>query len=134
MERTERKKELAKEAAKLIKEFKKVEEVIAANTFKSVRVDRDGSAVLIEDVNMGKLRYGIDFVSAVVGFKIQGFGPCGSDFYSALEEQRAFVKEKYNELSKKEFVNYMGNLHYVECRCEEIYKRLQEIEREAACL
>lgn len=134
MEKTERRKELAKEAAKLVKEFKKVEEEISENTLQSIRIDKDGSALLIKDENMGNLKYGIDFVSSIIGFRVNGFGPCGSDFHSAIEEKRIAVKEKYTELSKKEFINSMGNLYYIECRCEEIYKRLQEIEREAACL
>lgn len=130
----QKKKELAKEAARLIKEFNRVQEDICENTLRSVRVSKEGDSIVLSDESKGNLKYGIDFVSSAIGFRIQGFGPCGSDFYSDIEKKRKTLRNNYNKISKKEFIYSIGNLSYIECRCEEIYKRLKEIEREAACL
>ena len=40
-------------------------------------------------------------------------------------------KNEINKYSKEEFKEYVGSLKYTEYRCEEIYQRLEEIEKEA---
>ena len=37
---------------------------------------------------------------------------------------------KYKNRDKEEFMNYVGKLYYMKFRCEEIYERLQQIEKE----
>lgn len=41
------------------------------------------------------------------------------------------VESEYKRMSKEEYIQYVGGLYYMEQRCEEIYVRLQQIEREA---
>ena len=47
---------------------------------------------------------------------------------------RRWFRGWFKSLSKTEFKEYVGNLKYAEYRCEEIYKRLEEIEREVCNL
>ena len=44
----------------------------------------------------------------------------------------ANLEYDFKKFSKEEFKEYVGNLKYAEYRCEEIYKRLEEIEEEAS--
>ena len=57
---------------------------------------------------------------------------CSPSFYECLDHTKAELEYDYKKKSKDEFINYVGKLYYAEYRCEEIYKRLQEIEDEAS--
>ena len=44
------------------------------------------------------------------------------------------LEDDFNKYSKEEFKEYAGSLKYAEYRCEQIYKRLEEIGEEASRL
>ena len=46
--------------------------------------------------------------------------------YLALDD----LDYAFKKFSKEEFKEYVGNLKYAEYRCEAIYERLEEIEKE----
>ena len=131
MSNLEKQKELAKEAVKLIKEFKKEASIVSENSFKSIKIKKGGSIIEIDDFYEGIREYNLNEISSVLEFEMRGFGPCSAGFYEAIEEEESNIKSDFNKYTKNEFKKLIGNLKYVECRCEEIYNRLGEIEKEA---
>ena len=65
---------------------------------------------------------------------VEGFGQCGSGFYEAIASAKNSLDYEFKNMDKKEFIKYAGMICYIKPRCEEIYKRLEEIEREASKL
>ena len=62
---------------------------------------------------------------------MRGYGPCTAGFYEAVSLAEADLEYDFKRYSKEEFKEYVGNLKYAEYRCEAIYERLEEIEKEA---
>ena len=58
-------------------------------------------------------------------------GPCSAGVYEAMYLALDDLDYAFKKFSKEEFKEYVGDLKYSEYRCEEIYIRLEEIEREA---
>lgn len=71
-------------------------------------------------------------ISSVFRNEIEGFGSCGSGFYEAIELAKNGLDNEFKNIDKKEFIKYAGTICYIEPRCQEIYKRLKEIEYEAS--
>ena len=65
---------------------------------------------------------------------MEGFGPCGSGFYEAISLAKSNLDYEFKNMDKKEFIKHAGMIWYIKSRCEEIYKRLKEIAREASKL
>lgn len=53
------------------------------------------------------------------------------DEYEAIGIAQSEVEDKYKTMSKDKYIQYVGGLYYMEQRCEEIYVRLEQIEKEA---
>ena len=53
------------------------------------------------------------------------------DISEAISLAEDDLEDEFKSLSKTEFKEYVGNLKYAEYRCEEIYIRLEAIEKEA---
>ena len=64
---------------------------------------------------------------------MRGWGPCRAGFYEAMDLSQSELEYdfKMKKYTKDEFIKYAGGLKYAEYRCEEIYKRLDEIEEAA---
>ena len=105
MSKLEQRMKLAKEAAGLIEEFRGEAGTLGHNPLRSVSIKEDGEIIEVDDEFDG--------------------------FYEAISLAEADLEYDFKRLSKTEFKEYVGNLKYAEYRCEEIYKRLEEIEREA---
>jgi len=131
MSNLEKQRELAKEAVKLIKEFKKEASIVSEDSFKSIKIKKSGSIIEIDDFYEGIREYNLNEISSVLKLEMRGFGPCSAGFYEAIEQEESDLKSDFNKYTKNEFKKLIGNLKYVECRCEEIYNRLEEIEKEA---
>ena len=125
MQNIEKKKELVKEAVKLIKEFKKESEVITEESFSNVRASVNGTKIVISK------EYELTEISTVVEEKLRGNGLYSSGLYGDIEYAKSEGKYKLNELSKTEFIKYMGTLCYLEVRAGAIHERLIEIEKVA---
>ena len=76
--------------------------------------------------------YYITDISSVFTVEMRGLDPCSPGFYEGIELALSELEYDFKKFSKGEFKEYVGNLKYVEYRCEEIYKRLEEIEEEAS--
>ena len=135
MEDKIRLKELAKEAVKLIKEFIELEALLGECPYGNIRRNRSGSKITVVDYIYGeKLEFKLTQVSSIFSDEMEGFGPCGSGFYEAISLAKSSLDYEFKNMDKKEFIKHAGMICYIKSRCEEIYKRLEEIEREASKL
>ena len=131
MSNIERKMELAKEAVELIKEFGEEASIVGDNPIKSIEIKEDGSIIEIDHEYDGLEEYQLSKISSIFLSEMRGWGPCSAGFYEAISLAEDGLEDKFKSLSKTEFKEYVGNLKYAEYRCEEIYIRLEDIEKEA---
>ena len=134
MNNVERKMALAKEAVELIKEFGEEESIVGDNPIKSIEIKENGSIIEIDHEYDGLKKYKLPEISSIFLSEMRGWGPCSAGFYEAISLAEDDLEDEFKSLSKTEFKEYVGNLKYAEYRCEEIYKRLEEIEREVCNL
>lgn len=126
----ENKRKLANEAINLLKEFAEIQDQHRENSFNKITCSEDGSMLIIDDIFEGEYEIELKEVSDAIKREMDGFGPCGSSFYDCYDELINNLDYDYKNMSKEEYINYAGSLHYIKCRCEEIYERLKRIEIE----
>lgn len=131
MKNVEKQRELAKEAVKLIKEFRKESGVLGDNPLVGIKIKKGGSVIEVEDSYEGITEYELNEISSIFTTEMRGWGPCSAGFYEAIGLAQSDLESDFKRLSKTEFKKYVGNLKYAEYRCEAIFKRLEEIEKEA---
>ena len=134
MSKLEKRMKLAKEAVELIKEFRGEEAILGHNPLRAVSIKEDGEIIEVDDEFDGVIEYSLTDISSIFTLEMRGWGPCSAGFYEAISLAEADLEYDFKRLSKTEFKEYVGNLKYAEYRCEEIYKRLEEIEKEAEAL
>lgn len=134
MNNIERQKELAREAVKIIREYIDYTYVLGEEVYKSARANRLGSKITIVDSFEGKLVYELVDISDFLSRELRGYGPCPSSFYEGLGYIKDGLEDEINTMSKNEFIRYAGKIIYIEFIVEKMYKRLQEIEKEAKSL
>lgn len=61
---------------------------------------------------------------------MRGWGPCSAQLCEAISMAQSEAESEYKRMTKAEYIQYVGGLYYMEQRCEEIYVRLEEIEKE----
>ena len=134
MSKLEKRMKLAKEAVELIKEFRGEEAILGHNPLRAVSIKEDGEIIEVDDEFDGVIGYSLTNISSIFALEMRGWGPCSAGFYEAISLAEGDLEYEFKTLSKTEFKEYVGNLKYAEYRCEEIYKRLKQIEREASRL
>ena len=115
----------------MIKEFRGEEAILGHNPLRAVSIKEDGEIIEVDDEFDGVIEYSLTDISSIFTLEMRGWGPCPAGFYEAISLAEGELEYEFKRLSKKEFKEYVGNLKYAEYRCEEIYIRLEEIEREA---
>ena len=105
--------------------------IVGDNPIKSIEIKEDGSIIEIDHEYDGLEEYQLSKISSIFLSEMRGWGPCSAGFYEAISLAEGELEYEFKRLSKKEFKEYVGNLKYAEYRCEEIYERLKQIEREA---
>lgn len=120
---------LANEARNLILEFMREENTVHDNDlqYKKVEVNQDGSIISVFEDEYEKSDYNITDIS----LSMSGLYDERAVFRTFIELAKEKTDANYKHMSKSKFIHAMGNLHYVERRCEEIFKRLEEIGNEA---
>ena len=131
MSKLEQRMKLAKEAAGLIEEFRGEAGILGHNPLQSVSIKEDGEIIEVDDEFDGVIEYSLTEISSVFSLEMRGWGPCPAGFYEGMGLALDDLEHNFKKYSKEEFKEYVGNLKYAEYRCEEIYKRLEEIEKEA---
>ena len=134
MSKLEKRTKLANEAVKLIKEFREESAILGCNPLKSVTIQEEGEIIEVDDEFEGVKEYLLTDISSVFTLEMRGWGPCPAGFYEGMGLALDSLEYDFKKYSKEEFKEYAGNLKYAEYRCEEIYKRLEEIEKEASAL
>lgn len=132
MENLKKQMKLAKEAVELIKEFREIASVLGDNFLKSIKIKDDGLTIEVDEEYEGVKDYLLTDISSIFLIEMRGWGPCSAGFYEAISLAESELEYDFKKYSKEKFKEYVGNLKYAEYRCEEIYLRLEAIEKEAS--
>ena len=127
----EKRLKLANEAKDLIIEYREEVARLGENPLEKINISEDGSTIYVTDTYEGEQEYGLEGISEIFVTEMRGWGPCSAQLCEAIDMEKCEVESKYKEMNKDEYIQYVGGLFYMEQRCEEIYVRLEEIEREA---
>ena len=130
MERTEILTNLANEAVSLIKEFREEAYVLGGNPLYNIEVNDSNDIVIFEDKTKEPIEYSLSEISYIFKDEINGFNNYDGKLNDGIELVIRDAKSEYTKLSKNDFSNYIGKLIYANLRCDEIYNRLVEIEKE----
>lgn len=130
MERTEILTNLANEAVSLIKEFREEAYVLGGNPLYNIEVNDSNDIVIFEDKTKEPIEYSLSEISYIFEDEIEGFNNYHGKLNDGIELAIRDAKLEYTKLSKNDFSNYIGKLIYANFRCDEIYNRLLEIEKE----
>ena len=122
--------ELARKSVDLIREFFSLEAILGENLCRGIEINKETASIIINDLYEGVLEYDVEKAAIAFEERINGWGPCSSGFYDDIEGEKNCFDDKFSELSKDEFINYVGSIYYTEYRCEEIVKELKELAEE----
>ena len=128
----EKQMKLANEAVELIKEFREEAAILGTNPLKAISIKENGEVIEVDDEFEGIKEYSLSEISSIFQAEMRGWGPCSAGFYEAISLAEADLEYDFKRYSKEEFTEYAGNLKYAEFRCEAIYERLEEIEKEVS--
>lgn len=125
--------ELSNEAKNLIMEFYEDQMVLCGgdNVLEYIKSTEDGRQITVRERDCEDTEYDLPCIASTLRYTLRGIGPCGSGFYEALDYAKSEVEDEYKNMDKDEYIQYVGRLYYLGERAEEIYARLQEIEKEA---
>ncbi|MGL4450134.1 MAG: hypothetical protein ACRCTZ_02945 [Sarcina sp.] len=128
------KREMAKEAIELIKEFNEVQESIKDSLMSDfVIIENEEEGIILitynDEVNFEEGEFFLSEIHKVFEDDMDGFGPCGAFFYEAIAEAKDDAESTYGEVSKEEYIQNVGKVSYIEKRSEEIYDRLKKISK-----
>lgn len=122
--------EIARKSVDLIREFFSLEAILGENLCRWIEINKETASIIINDLYEGVLEYDVEKAAIAFEERINGWGPCSSGFYDDIEGEKNCFDDKFSELSKDEFINYVGSIYYTEYRCEEIVKELKELAKE----
>lgn len=130
MTNLEKRLKLANEAKDLIIEFRAEEGRLGENVLEKISISEDGLTIYVTETYDGEKEYALEGISEIFTTEMRGWGPCSPQLCEAISMAQSEVESKYKKMSKEEYIQYVGGLYYMEQRCEEIYVRLEEIEKE----
>ena len=131
MTKLEKRLKLANEAKNLIIEFRNEESRLGENVLEDISISEDGSIIYVTDMYDGDEEYALEEISSIFTAEMRGWGPCSAQLCEAIDMAKAEVEYEYKNMKKDDYIQYVGGLFYMEQRCEEIYVRLKEREKEA---
>lgn len=131
MTNLEKRLKLANEAKDLIIEFRAEESRLGENVLEKISVSEDGSSIYVTETYDGEKEYALEEISEIFLTEMRGWGPCSAQLEEAISMAQSEVESEYKNMTKEEYIQYVGGLYYMEIRCEEIYVRLEQIEKEA---
>lgn len=131
MTNLEKRLKLANEAKDLIIEFRAEESRLGENVLEKISISEDGSTIYVTETYDGEKEYVLEEISEIFLTEMRGWGPCSAQLEEAISMAQSEVESEYKNMTKEEYIQYVGGLYYMELRCEEIYVRLEQIEKEA---
>lgn len=130
MTNLEKRLKLANEAKDLIIEFRAEECRLGENVLEKISISEDGSTIYVTETYDGEKEYALAEISEIFLTEMRGWGPCSAQLEEAISMAQSEVESEYKNMTKEEYIQYVGGLYYMELRCEEIYVRLEQIEKE----
>lgn len=130
MTNLEKRLKLANEAKDLIIEFRAEEGRLGENVLEKISISEDGSTIFVTETYDGEKEYALEEISEIFLTEMRGWGPCSAQLKEAISMAQSEVESEYKNMTKEEYIQYVGGLYYMELRCEEIYVRLEQIEKE----
>ncbi len=123
MTNLEKRLKLANEAKDLIIEFRAEEGRLGENVLEKISISEDGSTIYVTETYDGEKEYALVEISEIFLTEMRGWGPCSAQLEEAISMAQSEVESEYKNMTKEEYIQYVGGLYYMELRCEEIYVR-----------
>lgn len=130
MKNLEKRLKLANEAKNLIIEYREEVARLGENSLEKISVSEDGTIIYVTDRYEGDEEYLLEGISEIFTAEMRGWGTCSALLCETISLLQSDIEIKYKRMTKDEYIQYVGGLYYMEQRCEEIYVRLEEIEKE----
>ena len=99
--------EIARKSVDLIREFFSLEAILGENLCRGIEINKETASIIINDLYEGVLEYDVEKAAIAFEERINGWGPCSSGFYDDIEGEKNCFDDKFSELSKDEFINYV---------------------------
>lgn len=118
----ERRQELIQEVIKLIKEFRKEESIFGTDGLDYVKFNNQKQIFVIENFGYTQ-NFKLNELSKIFADEID---------HGMIDEQVDIVlaEADIEELTKKDFIEFVGSAFYAQHKCIKIHERLKKIEKE----
>ena len=80
--------EIARKSVDLIREFFSLEAILGENLCRGIKINKETASIIINDLYEGVLEYDVEKAAIAFEERINGWGPCSSGFYDAIEEEK----------------------------------------------
>ncbi|MGL4656739.1 MAG: hypothetical protein ACRCWM_12795 [Sarcina sp.] len=133
MDTLDKRKKLVDEAISLIREFEGISVDIRETRIKELSLDDQYTRISYE-LEGEKLTFPLTQISHIYEIEFEGLGELSPTFPELVSVVKQNIEINFNEMSKEDFIHFVGNIYYADLRCREIYKQLKEIEKKAASI
>ncbi|MGL4450884.1 MAG: hypothetical protein ACRCTZ_06795 [Sarcina sp.] len=133
MDTLDKRKKLVDEAISLIREFEGISVDIRETRIEELSLDDEYTKISYE-LEGEKLEFPLTQISHIYEIEFEGLGELSPTFPELVSAVKQNIENNFNEMSKDDFIHFVGNIYYADLRCREIYKRLKEIEIKAAAI
>ncbi|MGL5574322.1 MAG: hypothetical protein ACRDCW_01990 [Sarcina sp.] len=133
MDTLDKRKKLVDEAISLIREFEGISVDIRETRIEELSLDDEYTKISYE-LEDEKLEFPLTQISHIYEIEFEGLGELSPTFPELVLAVKQNIENNFNEMSKDDFIHFVGNIYYADLRCREIYKRLKEIEIKAAAI
>lgn len=130
MEIVDERKNLIDEVISLIREFEGISVDIRETRIKELSIADDYTSISYE-LEGEKLTFPLTQISHIYEIEFEGLGDLAPTFPELVASVKKNIEENFNQMSKEDFIHFVGNIYYADLRCREIYKELKEIELKA---
>lgn len=133
MDTLDKRKKLVDEAISLIREFEGISVDIRETRIKELSLDDEYTKISYE-LEGEKLIFPLTKISHIYEIEFEGLGELSPTFPELVSAVKQNIESNFNEMSKEDFIHFVGNIYYADLRCREIYKQLKEIEKKATAI
>ena len=130
MDIVDERKNLIDEVISLIREFEGISVDIRETRIKELSIADDYTSISYE-LEGEKLIFPLTQISHIYEIEFEGLGDLAPTFPELVSSVKKNIEVNFNEMSKEDFIYFVGNIYYADLRCREIYKELKEIELKA---
>lgn len=130
MDIVDERKNLIDNVISLIREFEGISVDIRETRIKELSIEEDYTSISYE-LEGEKLTFPLTQISHIYEIEFEGLGDLAPTFPELVASAKQNIEENFNQMSKEDFIHFVGNIYYADLRCREIYKELKEIELKA---